>query len=170
MPSSSIWKNIFISKKARDLTELLGSTYIFKELKPLELRILVSLVHVRTFKDGEVVFSEGEPGEGMYIISKGSVDIIVGMGGAKPITLANLEPGNFFGETTLIDGSPRTATAIAKGATELVGFFRPDLISLIEQKPKLGAVLLMRISLVLAERLRKMDKELLFTHDIREGQ
>ena len=160
MVSGALWKNIFSSKKTRDIAELLGKTYIFGALKPSELRALADLVHIRTYPDGEIVFSEGEPGEGMYIIYKGSVDIIASMGETEQVTLAHLGSDEFFGETTLIDGSPRTATAVAMGPTELVGFFRPDLIGLIENRPKLGAVLLIRIALVLSERLRKIDSEL----------
>jgi len=62
----------------------------------------------------------------------------------------------FFGELTLIEKTrfPRTASAYADAASELVGFFKPDLLEIIERNPKLGIKIIMKISEIIGNRLR----------------
>lgn len=68
---------------------------------------------------GEVVFREGEKGNQMYYIREGRIKISVGKNGCEKV-LTVLKEGDFFGETALIDDTPRLGTATALGETELI--------------------------------------------------
>ena len=65
-----------------------------------------------------------------------------------------LKNGEFFGELALLDESPRSATATAGEKTQILGFFRPDFLNLLSTEPKLGAKVLLKLSQILAMRLR----------------
>ena len=73
---------------------------------------------LRALQDGEKVFAQGEPGNEMYIVRSGMVEIYRVRDG-REIPLTNLGEGEFFGEMALFDESPRSASARAKGDTEL---------------------------------------------------
>ena len=67
----------------------------------------------KNFKKGETIFTQGDAGDEMYIIQKGSVNLTMHISEDKTIPLANLGPKKFFGEMALFDDPKRTATAIA---------------------------------------------------------
>ena len=93
----------------------------------------------------------------MYVIIDGSVKII---DHDTDTVFASLLNDDFFGELALLDEEPRSATAVAEEPSELVGFFRTDLLTLMERDPVLGNKILMNLSRVLGERLRKTNEEL----------
>ena len=74
----------------------------------------------KEFKKGETIFTQGETGDEMYIIQKGSVNLTMHVDKDKTIPLANLGPKKFFGEMALFDDPKRTATAIAMEDTEVL--------------------------------------------------
>lgn len=122
--------------------------------------MIKEFLHLRTYQQGEVVFNEGDPGVGMYIIIEGKVNITKKTEGGGSIELVTLENGDFFGEISVIEGGPRTATARTIEKTELLGFFKSDLEELIERKPSTAVKILFQISKILGERLRATDEEL----------
>jgi CRP/FNR family cyclic AMP-dependent transcriptional regulator len=69
---------------------------------------------VRTYSDGDVIFHRGDPPGGMYVIREGRVVVLRVEDGDEP-TLATLKAGDFFGEMSLFDGKPRSATVRAVG-------------------------------------------------------
>ena len=73
--------------------------------------------------------------------------------------LATLTDGNFFGEMSLLDGSARAASVVATERSQLIGFFRADLMDLIARSPRLGLKIVSHITQLLAERLRSTVKE-----------
>ncbi len=81
---------------------------------------LATVLEPREFADGQRIFQEGDPGDGMYFIASGAVRIEkqTGTGADAHKTLAILEPGNYFGEMALFDQQPRSASAVASGATQ----------------------------------------------------
>lgn len=121
----------------------------FRDLKKIEL-----IVHERVFLPGEIIFYERQPGEGMYIIKRGRVKLTKLVNGDK-VKIGELRDGDFFGEMTLLDEYPRSAEAMAIEKTEALGIFRPDLFDLIDENPKLGIKILLKLSRILAQRLRE---------------
>jgi CRP/FNR family transcriptional regulator, cyclic AMP receptor protein len=161
MKPDGIWGNIFrLGSRKDSLAETLQNIPLFQELSPKELRILETLVHVRTYDAGEPVFVETEPGAGMYIIRTGRVDIVLQYRSENRIILSELEAGDFFGEMALLGDASRSATAIARDRSELIGFFHPDLIEIINLNPSMGAKISLGLSKTLAERLRYTNAQL----------
>ena len=71
-----------------------------------------------TFTDGQVIFAEGANGDWMYVVESGEVEISKSVDGRR-IVVETFYPGDIFGEMSYIDKMPRSATATAKGTTEV---------------------------------------------------
>jgi len=156
-----LWSNIFRKKLAEDsLSYFLKHLPIFSELSPRALSILENLVHVRSYKAHETIFEEGDPGSGMYMIRSGAVKIFARDKHDAEQELAYLSPGDFFGETTLTAPAPRSASARALEATELVGLFRADILELAEKYPAISSSIFLGLTRVVSERLQAASLEL----------
>lgn len=152
MSLSVFWDNIFKKdRRVRSITEALKKNIIFKDLSNKEVNLIQSITHFRSFHPGEIIFNQGEVGVGMYIISKGSVDIIY-----DESRITTLNEDDFFGELALVEEhGTRTATAVVKEDTELIGFFKPDLIQIMGQQPEVGVKILFRVAQVIGTRLHE---------------
>lgn len=159
---NSYWETIFEKNGKFQIKHniILKQVPIFSELKKNELREFERIIHKRHYKKDEVIFYEGEPGLGMYIIESGSIKIFKDYDNKAKEELATLNVGDFCGEMALLDESPRSATAVADEASTLIGIFRPDMFSLIEKKSKLGNKILLNLAQMIAERLRLNNTEL----------
>jgi CRP/FNR family transcriptional regulator, cyclic AMP receptor protein len=168
MKADGIWANIFkLGTRKQSLAETLQNIPLFHHLSPKELKILERVVHIRTYQPGETVFVETEPGAGMYIIQTGRVDIVLNHKSERPLMLAELEPGDFFGEMALLGDTARSATAVARQRSELIGFFHPDLTEIINIHPSMGAKISLGLAKTLAERLRYTNAQLRDIWEIR---
>jgi CRP/FNR family cyclic AMP-dependent transcriptional regulator len=158
---SSLWENFFRNRKKEDdsLEKLLSGVPIFSQLTSRELRQVGTIVHRRQYASGEFVFTQGDPGLGMYVIENGKVEIIFCEDAGTEKKLAMLTNGDFFGELSLLDESPRSATAVARTGSKIIGFFRPDLIDLLERSPKLGTKILLKLGEVIGTRLRVTNEQ-----------
>jgi CRP/FNR family transcriptional regulator, cyclic AMP receptor protein len=158
----TFWGNIFGRhvKKEQLIFDALRAVPLFNELSNRELRAVQRLVYVRHYTDRETVFSAGDPSLGMYIINVGAVRIIREIPGGQPKLIAELTAGDVFGEMGLIDDSPRSASAVAHGATETIGFFKPELLNMSSRQPQLGLRILLSVAKTLSARLRRTHQEL----------
>lgn len=154
---NSLWGNIFkVRQKEEDeILGILKKIPIFEELGKRDLGRVERLLHKRQYSSHEVIFLQGDPGLGMYIIEKGNVDIISEPGKNR---LADLSDGEFFGELALLDDSPRTASAVATTDCTLLCFFQPDLLDLVERNPQLGVKILFHLARTVGARLRKANE------------
>ena len=160
--AETLWENLFRKRaEAKNIREILRSTPIFSDLSSRELKMVEKIIHRRFYRDGEIIFHQGDPGVGMYVIARGKVRIFMTDERGTVVDLVTLGVGDFFGETSVIDGGVRSASAQAIGDTELLGFFRPDLFAIIERFPKLGAKILLKIAMVYSQRLRNTNAELM---------
>ena len=119
------------------------------------------MVHHRTYASGDFVFKNRAPGEGMYIIMKGTIKITIGTRSGDEKVLAELKEGDFFGELALFDNEPRSANALATTDSKLIGFFTADLLSLQDRNPQMTNKILMNLGSMLGERLRSTNHLLL---------
>ena len=117
------------------------------------------LLHERVFVPGEVIFNEGEPGLGLYVVFKGEVDIRTSTKNGKDI-LARLGACEIFGEVSFLDGGSRSATAIAAMKTELLGFYRTELFDLLDRKPALASKILFALGHLMSIRVRAMLQQI----------
>ena len=153
--SHPIWSNIFKGFKGKESkTEIaLKQVPVFSDLKKRELKEIRKIVHKREFLKNEYVFRYNTPGLGMYIILKGDI-IIEGDDGTE---FAKLGKGDFFGETALINEDKRSASSKAFTDTQVIAFFRSDLLEIIRRNPVFGTKILFNLSNIMAKRLKKSN-------------
>ena len=106
---------------------------------------------LQRFATGDRIFVEGDDGSAMYVVRTGTVAIM-----SCGAVLETLGPNGAFGEMALIDGSPRSATAIAREETEVAVIDERAFLYLVERNPSFALDLLRR----LAARLRRMNDSL----------
>lgn len=158
----SLWES-FSGRTSKDTASLLKENILFQDLTAKELRFVTHIVHLRTYRANEIIFRQGEPGVGMYIVANGQVNISVENSldckGAEEVVLTRLESGDFFGELALVEeNGKRSATAKALENTHLIGFFKPNLIEILERSPATGVKISLRLSEVLGRRLVETNK------------
>ncbi|MFQ6113740.1 MAG: cyclic nucleotide-binding domain-containing protein [bacterium] len=158
----ALWGNIFKNEANQKETviAILKRVPLFKGMRKSDLSEFEKLIHRRYFKAKETIFWEGEPGVGMYIVEDGIVAIYKNSEQQSREELARLSRGEFFGELALLDESPRSATAIALEDSRILGLFRPDLMGLIERKPRLGSQFFFHLACLVGERLKHTNEEL----------
>jgi CRP-like cAMP-binding protein len=96
----------------------------------------------RSLRDGEIVFSQGDPGDALYAVVAGRIRISSGTADGREFSLNIMEPGSTFGEIALLDGGTRTATATASEPSELVSIRRDHFAALLEREPGVALELL----------------------------
>ena len=133
---------------------------LFEDLSRGELQEIGRVLQHKGYKKDEVVFQQGNLGTGLFIIMTGSVDVQQEEDDGTVLHLASAKPGEFIGELALLADAPRTASAIAVDETSVVALYRTDLLALSQTRPRLGVKVLMQLSLIVAERLRRTNRAL----------
>lgn len=149
-----LWSDLFKrNKSTRQLLEVLKENVLFQTLSNQELRYLASHVYERVYQPEEPVFKQNDRGLGMYILARGRIAIRTSTPEGE-IQVTTLQEGSFFGEIALVEPENiRTASAIALERTVVIGFFKPDLLEILERKPAMGVKILFQLSTVLGRRL-----------------
>lgn len=109
----------------------------------------------RTYRDGEVIVRQGEPGDCMFVIQHGTVEV-VREAGAGAVRLGVLHEGDVFGEMALFEREPRCATVRALGQTRVLTVDRKGFLRRVHEDPSLAFRLLRTMS----HRIRELDDEL----------
>ncbi len=125
---------------------------LFRNLTPVELAALRLIAQVKVIPAGQEIFLEGAPGDGVYFVKSGLVEISVGKSSRH--VLSRLGPGEIFGEMSIIEHRPRSANASAAVASEVYFLPRGEMLSFIERSPGLAFALLQQIS----QRLRAFNQ------------
>ena len=145
-PIDPMWGNLFSRGSVEDpLVQTLAQIPIFSQLTKRERLKLSRLVHVRRFGLGETVIPSGIEQSGVYLIRSGSVYIVRQRYDSQEV-VATLGPDTLLGEFALLDSTPRTSSVAAAEASELIGFFKPDLDDLLRTSPALGCKILFRLA------------------------
>ena len=132
----------------------LESITLFRNLPPEELSVLRFVTQERQFAAGSEIFHEGAPGDGVYFVKDGRVEITGLVGGNTRRVFSELGDGEIFGEMAVIEFRPRSATATALKDTQVYFIPRGEMLSLIERSPALAFGLLQQIS----HRLREFNQ------------
>ena len=138
------------------ISRLLAGSELFSSLSTDALNELALHAEVRTIPEKEVIFVKGASGSELFAILNGRVKISSFSEDGKEIIFTILESGNFFGETALLDGQPRSATCTAIEDCQMVVIERDGFISYLEKHPSLAIHLLSLLSL----RLRRKDEQI----------
>jgi CRP/FNR family transcriptional regulator, cyclic AMP receptor protein len=133
--------------------QLLKNVILFKDLPMRELRMVDELLHERRYLADEVIFDEGEEGQGLFVVLQGRIRIF--RPDTPSATLLEFGPGSFFGEVALLDQSMRTAQARAVEDSLIVALFRAEFYSLLETHSSIASRISFQLARVLATRLRQ---------------
>jgi CRP-like cAMP-binding protein len=160
MPPDPFWSNLF-RRRDRDgdeLYEVLSKVPVFQDLSRREFERVREVLHPRTYSAEETIVRAGDPGVGMYIILSGEVAVLQEEADGAAVEVATFGEGDFFGDQVLLDESPRTASAVARQSTRVVGLYRPELLQLIKSQPRIGVKVVMQLSRMAAVRLRQTNR------------
>jgi CRP-like cAMP-binding protein len=134
---------------------------IFKELNGKEIMKVRKIVEEKSYSTGDVIFNENEPGDRICVITSGAVEVkknIVGENNTEQkITLARLTPFEIFGELSIFENVPRSASVEAIANTEVMVITKDDFEALLDSEPELGVKLLRAIIKKTAKRLFAAD-------------
>lgn len=147
-----------------DHSQFLKGIDIFTPLSDQELKRFEALVREESFSEGAIVFAENSPGNNMYIVREGSIDISKREEAkGELLKVARLGPGEVVGELSIFDDKPRSAGAVAAGPgkTVLLSISKSDLDRLMSQDPALAIKFLRTILQKVISRLRHADDLLL---------
>ena len=147
------WENVFryVEEEATSVIDVLLNVPIFSLLTSRELQRVAQDMHLRKYAQGECVIRSGASQSGFYVIVEGAVDVVSRTGGV----LGTLHSPELIGEFALLDDSPRSSSLIAAEPSELIGFFKPDLMDILVTNPELGCKILLRMSEEMACRLQR---------------
>jgi CRP/FNR family cyclic AMP-dependent transcriptional regulator len=135
-------------------SRFLRDVLLFKDIAEDEETAVWARLQERRLRRGDVLFREGEKGKELFIIRSGAVIVSKHVKGRVEQVLARLGPGDFFGEMSLFDDQPRSATIQAETETIMYGLDRSSLDHLIEQNPRAATAFFTQVVLVLVKRLR----------------
>lgn len=133
----------------QDPVKLLSGVPIFEGLTTKELKAIAAAGKEVAHREGAVLAKEGDLGVGFFLLLDGTASVKVG-----PRTVQKLNAGDFFGEISLLDGGPRTATVTAQTPVTTLGITPWTFKRLVEQNPSIASKMLK----VMAQRLRSQSK------------
>jgi selenocysteine lyase/cysteine desulfurase/CRP-like cAMP-binding protein len=136
---------------------LLNSCEFFAGFDDGGLRGLLERMSERILGDGEIVFAAGEPGDSLYVVADGTVEVTVRRD-ERRIRLGILGPGKVFGEVALVDGAPRSATCSALGAAVVLELDRAAFATLAETRSPLSLRLLEALIANLVAAHERLDR------------
>jgi len=142
-----------------NIVDILKGNNLFSALTPEELERISRLIFVRSYRAGRTLFFEGTPGEVMYLIHSGKVGIYKTVKDKDELLLATLGPGSYFGEMSLLDSQPRSATARIAEDGELVVITKKVFEQMLETDPRITSKLLITLVKVALHRLRTTDEK-----------
>lgn len=135
--------------------ELLRRIPLFAKIEPAKLKLLAFTSQRITYKPGDVVFRQGDPGDAAYVIFGGEADVMVDTP-TGPLTVARLKQNDFVGEIAILCDVPRTATVQAASELVTLRITKDLFFRLVTDFPQI-AIEIMR---VLAQRLERTTADL----------
>ena len=124
----------------------LKTNKLFSGMLAAELSALEETARLQAYKTGRNIFEEGDPGDGLFIIVEGKVQITCVVGQNQRRVLSRLETGDFFGEMAVLDDQPRSATATAETDAQVYFIQRDDLLKILARSPGLAVSLVKEFS------------------------
>lgn len=116
-----------------DTARALSHVPLFSGCSEADVREIAGLAHLLRFEDGAVIVPEGEEGLGFYLLLSGDARVVRG-----DREVNRMGAGDFFGEISLLEGTPRTASVIAIGPVVCLGILRGDFRTLLVRQPRIA--------------------------------
>ena len=143
-----------------DLKAFLLATPFFGGLAEASLDLLVSMLVERRFDAGATVVTEGEPGRSMFVVHSGQLMVSRLLESGRVLRMSTLEPGDFFGEMTLIEMQNRSATVVAESPTVLYELTARELYKCYKADIHAYVIVMQNINRELCRRLRRADNRI----------
>ena len=134
-------------------TEFLSTVRIFADLEPKELRAMRAMLRPHELEAGQVLFREGDPGGALFVVQSGSIGISVRLADGQSLEIAGFGPGDFFGEMSIFENEPRSATCQAKGPCRLLSLHQDDLFRHMAAGPSSAARIMRQMLAITRRRL-----------------
>ena len=147
------------AKVERSIIDVLKGVLVFEELSRREIENIARIAYQRHYSAGEVIIHEGQNAAGMYIMVDGQAEVTKILEDGTILHLTTLENSELFGDVGLLDSSPRTATVRATRDSNVIGFFRPELLELMNSNPRLASKIIFKLGQILTARFRFMHNE-----------
>jgi CRP/FNR family transcriptional regulator, cyclic AMP receptor protein len=135
--------------------DLLRRSLVLHGLAPGELELLAGMLHPRHYRKDATIFHQDDPGEELHLVVSGHLKVVVLSEEGEEAVLTVLGPGDLFGEMSLLDGGPRSATVVALEPSETYTLRRPDFRRLLGSSPAAVEGLLT----ALARMVRRLSSE-----------
>lgn len=141
-----------MSVTIEEITEFLGKVPMFRELKPGQLKKLAQRARVRDYAEGEAIVEQDSEGIGLYIMARGTAEVTRIHADGETRKIDTLERYDFFGELSLLDDAPRSASVIATTEVKTVVLSKLDFLDELEDEAQMAIVVLKQ----LAHRFRRV--------------
>jgi CRP/FNR family cyclic AMP-dependent transcriptional regulator len=143
------------SSRSKEVRESLRTIPLFAAVSDDDLEAVASLLIERRFPKNKTIVEEGMPGDYMYVVREGRVKVTKLSGDGREKILEMLGEGSFFGELSLLDGAPRSASVKALSDTRILALSRSDFLGLLHRSPDLAMAVIQELT----ARLRQMDDQ-----------
>ncbi|WP_257167691.1 cyclic nucleotide-binding domain-containing protein [Bradyrhizobium sp. SRS-191] len=140
-----------------DLKAFLLATPFFGGLPDASLDLLISMLMERRFDSGAVIVAEGEAGRSLFIVHSGTLEVSERLDSGGAIHMSSLQPGDFFGEMTLLEMQNRSATVVAEIPTVLYELTAQQLYAFYKADIRAYVIVMQNINRELCRRLRRAD-------------
>ena len=142
-------------------TDVFKDKLIFFGLSDEQIKGIAEVAEQQVYNGGELICREGERGDSMFIVLSGKVDVLKKNREGREVKLATLSPGAIFGEMTLVNVEPRSATVSAVEEAVVVILKNSALSDIFMQDRELLIVILINIARILSKRLREANEKLM---------
>jgi CRP-like cAMP-binding protein len=141
---------------------------VLQAIDDRSLARLATELEVRDYGEGQMVFAENDPGDAMYFVSRGQVrvEVCTDATGAVRKTLTVLQAGDYFGEMSLFDQKPRSASAVAAGPTRLLRLSKQGFDSLLTRNSEAGMSVLFAMIRTASDRIRRLSSQVIVYDEI----
>jgi CRP-like cAMP-binding protein len=152
-----------LDSRTRDVAEILRGVPALGHLSSSARYAMAEVTHRRTYRRGESLYYEGDPGLGLYIVESGRVRLLTDRDAGRSHELRVLDANDMIGALSLLGDFPRLETAETVTDTRVLGFFRPDLKNVMRRDPGAGAEIVMALARHMAaqhvELVRRYEEE-----------
>jgi CRP/FNR family cyclic AMP-dependent transcriptional regulator len=130
---------------------VIASVPLFESLSKRHVKKIAGLTSTARYHEGATVIREGDPGDSFFVTVEGQAKVV-----ARGKTLARLIPGDHFGEISLLDGGPRSASVVAETPLTLLTISRSSFLKVVREDADLARAMLAS----LARMVRRVDRSL----------
>ena len=143
------------SQRKTEALDSLRTIPLFSSVSDEDLESIASLLIERRFPKHKTIVEEGLPGDYMYVIREGRVKVTKLSGDGREKILELLEEGSFFGEMSLLDSAPRSASVKALTEVRILALARNDFLNVLRRSPDLALAVIQELT----QRLRQQDEQ-----------